>query len=232
MMDQDLEMSSVGEVSGWALPSDEEVLTLPVEELLSRLKTSLNGLSSEEVERRLEYFGYNELVRKKRRAAIIDFLFHFKSPLVIILLIAGLISSFFGDVVNTVIVFVIVLFSVILDFYQESKAERAAEMLKQRVATTATVLRDGVKKEVRLAEIVPGDIIFLSAGDIVPADARVISAKDLFVNQSALTGDNEVGQLSFYGHLRCERDWNRRCRKNRQPYRVWKNRQETCGKGA
>ncbi|MEM1726367.1 MAG: magnesium-translocating P-type ATPase, partial [Candidatus Bathyarchaeia archaeon] len=90
-----------------------------------------------------------------------------------------------------------------LDFYQEYKAEKAAEMLKQRVATTATVLRDGVKKEVRLAEIVPGDIIFLSAGDIVPADARVITAKDLFVNQSALTGESfpveKIGlPLKFY----------------------------------
>jgi len=187
---QNLKESSVGEGLGWALPSAEEVLTLPVEELFSRLKTSLNGLSSEEAKRRLEFFGYNELVRRKRRAVIIDFLSHFKSPLVIILLIAGLISGFFGEVVNMAIIFVIVMFSVVLDFYQESKAERAAEMLKQRVATTATVLRDGVKKEVGLAEIVPGDIIFLSAGDIVPADARVISAKDLFVNQSALTGES------------------------------------------
>ncbi|MEM0358152.1 MAG: magnesium-translocating P-type ATPase [Candidatus Bathyarchaeia archaeon] len=187
---QDLEKSSVGEGLGWALPSAEEVLTLPVEELLSRLKSSLNGLSSEEAKRRLEFFGYNELVKRKRKAIIIDFLSHFKSPLIIILLIAGMISGFFGEITNMAIIIVIVLFSVVLDFYQESKAERAAEMLKQRVATTATVLRDGVKKEVRLAEIVPGDIIFLSAGDIVPADARVISAKDLFVNQSALTGES------------------------------------------
>ncbi|MEM0008079.1 MAG: magnesium-translocating P-type ATPase [Candidatus Bathyarchaeia archaeon] len=187
---QDLEKSSVDESLGWALPSTEEFLTLPVKDLLSRLKTSLNGLSSEEVERRLEVFGYNELVRRKRRTIVIDFLSHFKSPLIIILLIAGLVSGFFGEVINATIIFVIVTFSVVLDFYQESKAERAAEMLKQRVATTATVLRDGVKKEVRLAEIVPGDIIFLSAGDIVPADARVINAKDLFVNQSALTGES------------------------------------------
>ncbi|MEM1563688.1 MAG: cation-transporting P-type ATPase, partial [Candidatus Bathyarchaeia archaeon] len=81
---QNLEKSNVDEGLGWALPSTEEVLTLPVEELLSRLKTSLNGLSSEEVEKRLEIFGYNELVRRKRRAIIIDFLSHFKSPLIII----------------------------------------------------------------------------------------------------------------------------------------------------
>jgi Mg2+-importing ATPase len=190
MVVQNLEGSRVGEVLGWALPGADEILTLPVEELLLRLKSSLDGLSSEEVKRRLEVFGYNELVRRKKRAAIFEFLSHFKSPLIIILLIAGLVSGFFGEFVNTAIIFAIVMFSVVLDFYQESKAEGAAEMLKQRVATTATVLRDGVKREVRLAEIVPGDIVYLSAGDIVPADARVINAKDLFVNQSALTGES------------------------------------------
>ncbi|MEM0049136.1 MAG: magnesium-translocating P-type ATPase [Candidatus Bathyarchaeia archaeon] len=175
---------------GWSPPSIEEVLTLPIEDLLPRLKTSLNGLSSEEARRRLELFGYNELVRRKRRTITIDFLSHFKNPLAIILLIAGLVSGLFGETVNMSIIFFIVIFSVILDFYQEFKAERAAEMLKQRVATTVTVLRDGVKREVRLEEIVPGDIIFLSAGDIVPADARVINAKDLFIDQSALTGES------------------------------------------
>jgi Mg2+-importing ATPase len=176
--------------NNWILPTDEEILTLPIEELLKRLKTSLNGLSSKDVEERLKLFGYNELVKKRKRLAIISFLSHFKSPLVIILLIAGLISGILGETTNAAIIFFIVVFSIILDFYQESKAERAAEMLKQRVATTATVLRDGVKREVRLNEIVPGDIIYLSAGDIVPADARVITAKDLFVNQSVLTGES------------------------------------------
>ncbi|PUA31319.1 MAG: magnesium-translocating P-type ATPase [Candidatus Terraquivivens tikiterensis] len=186
---QKLKAPGFGEGLGLALPSIEEILTLPVEELLSCLRSSSDGLSSDEAKRRLEVFGRNELVRK-RRAAVADFVSHFKSPLVIILLFAGLISGFLGDVVNTAIIFTIVLLSVILDFYQEFKADRAAEMLKRKVATTATVLRDGAKREVSLPEIVPGDVVFLSAGDIVPADARVISAKDLFVDQSALTGES------------------------------------------
>ncbi|MEM2864820.1 MAG: magnesium-translocating P-type ATPase [Candidatus Bathyarchaeia archaeon] len=163
---------------------------MPVDELLARLNTSSSGLSSEEAEKRLITYGYNELARRKKRTAIADFLSHFRSPLVIILLIAGLISGFLGEIANFIIIFSIVLMSVILDFYQESKAEKAAEMLKERVAITATVLRDGVKREVKLSMIVPGDIIYLSAGDMVPADARVITAKDLFVNQSALTGES------------------------------------------
>ncbi|MGQ9744345.1 MAG: magnesium-translocating P-type ATPase, partial [Candidatus Bathycorpusculaceae bacterium] len=101
-----------------------------------------------------------------------------------------LIAGFLGEIINVGIIFSIVFVSVILDFYQESKAEKAAEMLKEKVTTTATVLRDGAKQEVKLSEIVPGDIVYLSAGDIVPADARVIVAKDLFLNQSALTGES------------------------------------------
>ncbi|MEM2338986.1 MAG: magnesium-translocating P-type ATPase [Nitrososphaerales archaeon] len=199
------------EVLDWALPNMEKVLTSPIEELFSHLKTSLNGLSSEEVKKRLEVFGYNEIVKKRKRVIIIDFLSYFKSPLIIILLIAGLISSFFGEAMNSAIIFTIVILSVVLDFYQEYKAERAAEMLKQRVAITATIFRDGVKKEVRLAEIVPGDIIFLSAGDIVPADARVISAKDLFVNQSALTGESlpvEKNSLPLRSYNPLITEWN------------------------
>jgi Mg2+-importing ATPase len=170
--------------------SSEEFLGLPIDELLSRLETSLNGLASQEAERRLEVYGRNELARKKKRAAIVEFLLHFRSPLIIILLLAGAISGILRELPNMIIIFSIVFLSVILDFYQESKASRAAEMLKEKVTTTATVLRDNVKSEVKLSEIVPGDIIYLSAGDITPADARVVTAKDLFINQSALTGES------------------------------------------
>ncbi|MEM2112164.1 MAG: cation-transporting P-type ATPase, partial [Candidatus Bathyarchaeia archaeon] len=181
MKGQGVERLDLSEVSSWALPNTEELLGLPIDELLARLNTSSSGLSSEEAEKRLITYGYNELARRKRRTAIADFLSHFRSPLVIILLIAGLISGFLGEIVNFTIIFSIVLMSVILDFYQESKAEKAAEILKEKVATTATVLRDGVKREVKISMIVPGDIIYLSAGDMVPADAQVIAAKDLFV---------------------------------------------------
>jgi Mg2+-importing ATPase len=168
----------------------EELLSLPIDELLPRLEASLNGLASQEAERRLEVYGHNELARKKKRAAVVEFLLHFKSPLIIILMFAGAVSGVLNEIINMAIIFSIVLVSVILDFYQESKAEKAAEMLKEKVTTTATVLRDNVKSEVKLSDIVPGDIIYLSAGDITPADARVITAKDLFVNQSALTGES------------------------------------------
>ncbi|MCX8171370.1 MAG: magnesium-translocating P-type ATPase, partial [Candidatus Bathyarchaeota archaeon] len=173
-----------------SLPSISDALTLPIVALLNNLGSSPSGLSSEEAEKRLKVFGYNEVAKKRKRSLIIEFLYHFGNPLIIILLIAGLISYFLGEGESAIIVFSILVMSTLLDFYQEHKAESAAEMLKERVALTATVVRDGVKREVKISEIVPGDIILLSAGDIVPADARVLSAKDLFVDQSALTGES------------------------------------------
>ena len=170
--------------------TSEELVTLPIEEILNRLNTTQQGLSSEQAAERLETYGKNELAREHKHSVIKEFLAHFKSPLVIILLIAGIISGFLGEFANTAIILTIIFVSIILDYYQESKAEKAAQLLKQKVTSTATVLRDGVKQEIKLPDIVPGDVIFLSAGDITPADARVISAKDLFVNQSALTGES------------------------------------------
>ena len=152
--------------------------------------TSTQGLTSEDATQRLERYGTNELARKQKRAGIISFLLHFKSPLIIILLIAAGIAGYTGDIPDFTFIFVIVLTSVSIDHYQESKAENAAELLKEKVTTTTTVFRDNTKKEIKLSQIVPGDIISLSAGDIAPADARIVGAKDLFINQSALTGES------------------------------------------
>ncbi|MEJ5293021.1 MAG: magnesium-translocating P-type ATPase [Candidatus Methanosuratincola sp.] len=168
----------------------EELAALPLEEVLSRLRTSQRGLSSEEAGFRLQFCGRNELAKGKKHSAVVEFLSHFKSPLIVILIFAAVLSGALGELINTGIILSIVLISVILDYYQEAKAERAAQLLKEKVTTTATVLRDSKKQEVSLAEIVPGDVIYLSAGDIVPADARVIAAKDLFINQSTLTGES------------------------------------------
>jgi Mg2+-importing ATPase len=170
--------------------TSEDMVNLPIEELMTRLKASPQGLSSEQAAERLEIYGRNELAREHKHSALKEFLLHFKSPLVIILLIAGIITGALGEYANTVIILTIIFVSVILDYYQESKAEKAAQLLKQKVTTTATVLRDNIRQEITFPEIVPGDIIYLSAGDIAPSDSRVISAKDLFVNQSSLTGES------------------------------------------
>jgi len=171
----------------------EDLLQLPVDELLSRLNSSSTGLTSQEAERRLQAYGPNELAEKSRRTGFVEFLIHLSNPLIIILLLAGLISASAGGregQVNAVIIFSIVLLSLTLDVYQESKAEQAAQALRAKVTTTATAMRDGVKKEVKLSEVVPGDVVYLSAGDMVPADARIMNAKDLYSDQSGLTGES------------------------------------------
>ncbi len=137
---------------------------------------------------RLEKYGTNEVLRI-RPSYLPEFLALFKNPLVIILLIAAAISVFVGDITDAGIIIFIVLASVILDFYQEYRAGNAVELLRQKITTTATVTRDGKRQEIPLHGLVPGDLISLAAGDIVPADARVIASRDFFVNQSALTGE-------------------------------------------
>lgn len=187
--DGDLSFTSVAATIKPPVTS-EELITLPIEELYSRLDTTPQGLSSEQATERLETYGRNELAKQHKHSAVKEFLAHFKSPLVVILLIAGIISGVLGELANTAIILSIIFISVILSYYQENKAEKAAELLREKVTSTATVQRDGIRQEIKLPEIVPGDVIYLSAGDIIPADARVINAKDLFVNQSSLTGES------------------------------------------
>ena len=176
--------------------STRDILSLSSDDFMNRLGTSTSGLTTEEAENRLETYGSNDVSQKRKKSVVIEFLSHFRSPVTIILVIAAILSGTLGDISNTIIILVIVLVSVILDFTQEYRAGKAAEELKRRVATTATTLRDGIKQEIEVSGLVPGDVILLSVGDIVPADARVISAKDFFADQSALTGESFPAEKS------------------------------------
>jgi Mg2+-importing ATPase len=104
-------------------------------------------------------------------------------------MIAGAVSAALGSYPSVIVIYTMVFLSVSLAYYQENNASKAAELLREKVAILATVIRDNTKQEIKLSLLVPGDIILLSAGDIAPADARIIEAKDLFINQSALTGE-------------------------------------------
>lgn len=161
----------------------------PLPELLGELEANANGLSFTEAEARLERFGRNLLNTSPRLSGLRQYLNHFKSPLVLILLVASALSAFMGELEGAWIIWTIVLLSVTLDFIQEHRAQHAANLLKKQVAVRATVLRDGLAVETRLEKIVPGDIVLLNAGALVPADCRLIDAKDFFVNQSLLTGE-------------------------------------------
>lgn len=158
--------------------------------ILERFATSLKGLTTEEAEKRLEEYGYNEPARKKKRSIVFQIISKFFNPLVIVLLIIALFSLFFGEKISAVLVILMAIMSVALSFFQEHRAGREVEKLSEMVRATATVYRNGKPIEVDIKEIVPGDIVDLSAGDMIPADLRIISCKDLFLNQASLTGES------------------------------------------
>ena len=148
------------------------------------------GLSSQAAEARLEHFGSNEPATTERGAALSDLLHVFLNPLVLILLIAAIASAFLGQAVDAAIISAIVALSGALNFAQTYRSERAIKRLRGSIAPTATVIRDGKVKEIPRRDVVPGDMVLLSAGDLVPADGRLIVARDLYVQQAALTGES------------------------------------------
>ena len=170
--------------------AEEDFLDMPVDQVMDRLHTSLSGLTPEEVAARQATYGPNAVMKEKKSAVLRQFIGQFKNPLILILFLAAVLSAFLGEFVDAIIIIVIVFVSVVIDFFQEYRAGRAVELLKEKISTMATVTRDGVLQDVPLSDLVPGDIITLSAGNIVPADARVIQARDFFVDQSALTGES------------------------------------------
>lgn len=146
------------------------------------------GLTSAEAAERLARFGTNQL-QPRRLSALLQFLSRLRNPLVLILLVASAISTAMGDTTSAIVVAVMVMLSVTLDFVQEHRAGQAAERLASQVALNVRVMRNGLPQDLPATELVPGDVVLLSAGDLIPADAQVLEAKDFFVNQALLTGE-------------------------------------------
>jgi Mg2+-importing ATPase len=157
---------------------------------LKELDSRSDGLSQAEADSCLKEYGLNEIARDKRPSLLMRLLDNVKNPLVILLTALGVLSFLTGDLRAMAVIFVMVVLGVVLRFVQEMRADNAAEQLEAMVSNTATVVRDGKEEELPLKMLVPGDIIRLAAGDMVPADVRVLSAKDLFLNQAALTGES------------------------------------------
>jgi len=157
--------------------------------VLNELGSRPNGLSDVEADSRLKQFGTNEIARETRQSALMRLLGNIKNPLVLLLLALGVLSYLTGDLRATVVIFVMVALGVVLRFFQELRADNAAAKLQAMVSNTATLVRDGKEEETALKLVVPGDIVRLAAGDMVPADVRVLAAKDLFLNQATLTGE-------------------------------------------
>ncbi|HZP92081.1 MAG TPA: magnesium-translocating P-type ATPase [Burkholderiales bacterium] len=161
--------------------------TLP--ELCAGLQTDGRGLSARQAQARLRRFGPNALRPARRLPLLLQFLARFRNPLVLVLLVASAVAAAIGEVASFVIVSVLVVLSVALDFVQEHRAGRAAERLRQSVAVHCTAIRDGKPRDIPVSRIVPGDVVQVAAGDLIPADARVLEARDLFLRQAMLTGE-------------------------------------------
>ena len=156
---------------------------------MARLETKIGGLSTAEARSRLASYGANDAADVKSVPLWRQFLARFENPLIIILLIASGVSAATGDVASFVIIVVIVMLSIVFDFVQEVRAQNAVEALRRSVAVQATVRRDGASVSVPIDQLVPGDIVELIAGDLVPADSRLLESRDLYVNQALLTGE-------------------------------------------
>ena len=163
---------------------------MPIQDALISLKTTLQGLTAEDALQRLDDHGPNELSHLGRMGFWADMAHRIKSPLVLQLLVIALVSGVIGELKSTAIVSAMIVLSVGLSYILDRRSSRTVDSLGKRVQSRAFVIRDGGETEVRISEIVPGDIVLLQAGSIVPADLRLIVAKDFFVSQSALTGES------------------------------------------
>lgn len=169
----------------------EKQWKLSQEELLREMNSSMNGLTTEEAKKRLEQYGYNKLQEGKRKGVLQVFAEQFADLLVVILIIAAIISAITGGLEGTIVILAVLILNAILGTVQHFKAQKSLDSLKAMAAPNARVMRDGQKMEVPAAELVPGDILLLEAGDVTAADGRVLENHSLQVSESALTGESE-----------------------------------------
>ena len=159
------------------------------EELLQTLNTSANGLTQEAAYQKQQQ--QNKLkVQKPWIKDLLLLLSQYKNPLILLLVFAVILSTVLGEYSESIIILIVLLLTGILGFFQERNAGRAVEKLRQLVHNKAAVKRDGVEKEIPVDEVVSGDIVLLNAGDIIPADAYILEANDLHINESVLTGES------------------------------------------
>lgn len=161
-----------------------------VDTILQELSASKDGLTSSTISGRLEEFGLNQLVEKKRKPVWLLFIHQFNDFMILVLMAAAIISGIAGDLTDTIIILIIVLLNAIMGFVQEYKAEKAMDALSQLATPQATVIRDKQPIQISSKEIVPGDLVVLEAGNLVPADMRMMEAHSLRIEESSLTGES------------------------------------------
>jgi Mg2+-importing ATPase len=161
-----------------------------VNDVLKGLNTNVNGLTDTEAKERIKKYGYNDPIKRDKKPAIIQFLLKFTNPLIVILLFIAVFTLFYAEKFSAIFIFLMIIISVCISFYQEYRSDRDIAKLIELVSVKITVVRNGKRRDINIHELVPGDIIEVSAGDIIPADARIIESKDLFINESSLTGES------------------------------------------
>ena len=154
-----------------------EYCHLSVQESIAAAGTSKNGLTNREAESRLLQYGQNELMKEKKSAVLTLIIDQFKNFLILMLIFAVVLAFFLGETVDAVAMLCIILLTIVLGFFQEYRAEKAIEALEKISAPTARVVRDGIEIKIPAASLVPGDVIVLEEGDIVPADARLMEVE-------------------------------------------------------
>src|ERR1041385_475260 len=173
-----------------ASPLLSEASSRPVEQVFQMLASKADGLTEAQAEERLTEFGPNEVAGEKKHSWWHRLYTASRNPLVILLTVLAILSFATGDFrAGTVMVLMVVL-GLALRFVQETRADNAAAKLKAMISVTATVVRDGQSWEIPLQQLVPGDVVKLSAGDMIPGDVRLLTAKDLFIIQATLTGES------------------------------------------
>jgi len=165
---------------------------LKIEEVFSKTESNEKGLSSSEARHRLNKFGPNEIKEGKRKTVAAMLLMQFKDIMILILLVAAIISGIIGDVTDTIVILVIVVLNAVIGFFQEYRAEKAMQALKQMAIVQAQAMRDENVSTLPAIELVPGDIVILEAGSAVPADIRIIESNNLKIEEAALTGESQA----------------------------------------
>lgn len=177
--------------SGDKRTTEDRWFEISAEESLARLGGRKDGLSQSEVEERQAKYGRNEILREKPKGAAYYLVRQVNQPLIYVLLAAALVTSYLQEWIDTGVILAVIVVNTLIGFAQERKAGRAIQELLRFSVATARVRRDGQEKSISSVEIVPGDILLLQAGDMVPADARLTVAKDFFVDESILTGESQ-----------------------------------------
>jgi len=177
--------------------STEEAKGIDIEELLKTLSADKNGLSASAATDRLQKYGYNEITEKKG-SPLLKLLGSFWGPIPWMMEAAAILSAILGDWTNFWIIFALLLFIAVAGFWQEKKADNAIELLKQKLALEARVLRDGKWSDIPARELVPGDIVHVRLGDIAPADIKLTDGDYLLVDESALTGESLPAEKHLY----------------------------------